>query len=106
MSGVFVHWDNSNIYHEAELIAEERDSSPGARYSVRVHFDNMLRLAHADRPLTKALAAGSIPPPMQQFWNWLENGGVEYTCMTGVSATGVSRKLPTNGYSCVCWKTR
>ena len=74
---VFVYWDNSNIYHEAQRIAEEREGTPGARYLVRIHFDNMLRLAHADRPLTKAVAAGSIPPEMQQLWNRLENRDVE-----------------------------
>ena len=58
---VFVYWDNSNIYHEAQRLAEERDGTPGARYLVRVHFDNLLRLAHADRPVTRAVAAGSIP---------------------------------------------
>ena len=77
VSGVFVYWDNSNIYHEAQRIAEERDSTPGARYLVRIHFDNMLRLAHADRPLTKAMAAGSVPPEMRQLWNRLENQDVE-----------------------------
>lgn len=59
MSGVFVYWDNSNIFHEAQRIAETEDATPGARYLVRIHFDNMLRLAHADRPLTKAVAAGA-----------------------------------------------
>ena len=77
MSGVFVYWDNSNIYHEAQRIAEERNGTPGARYLVRIHFDNMLRLAHADRPVTKAMAAGSVPPEMRQLWNRLENSGVE-----------------------------
>ncbi len=77
MSGVFVYWDNSNIYHEAQRISEEKDGTPGARYLVRVHFDNMLRLAHADRPVTKAMAAGSVPPEMRQLWNRLENSGVE-----------------------------
>ena len=77
MSGVFVYWDNSNIFHEAQRIAEEMDGTAGARYLVRIHFDNMLRLAHADRPLEKATAAGSIPPEMQQLWNRLENNGVE-----------------------------
>ena len=76
MSGVFVYWDNSNIFHEAQRLALELENSPGARELVRVHFDNILRLAHADRPLTKALAAGSIPPPMRQLWNRLENRGV------------------------------
>ena len=77
MSGVFVYWDNSNIFHEAQRIAEERDGTPGARYLVRIHFENLLRLAHADRPLNKALAAGSIPPELDQLWNRLENQGVE-----------------------------
>ena len=77
MSGVFVYWDNSNIFHEAQRIAEEKDGTPGARYLVRIHFDNLLRLAHVDRPMEKALAAGSVPPEMQQLWNRLENSGVE-----------------------------
>ena len=77
MSGVFVYWDNSNIYHEAQRIAEERNGTPGARYLIRVHFDNLLRLAHADRPLEAAVAAGSVPPEMRQLWNRLENQGVE-----------------------------
>lgn len=77
MSGVFVYWDNSNVHHEAQRIAEERDGTPGARYLVRIHFDHLLRLAHADRPLTKAVAAGSVPPEMQQLWNRTESAGVE-----------------------------
>ena len=77
MSGVFVYWDNSNIFHEAQRLAAELETTPGARELVRIHFDNILRLAHADRPLTKALAAGSIPPQMRQLWNRLENRGVE-----------------------------
>ena len=77
MSGVFVYWDNANIFHEAQRLADERDGTPGARYLVRIHFDNLLRLARADRPLTKAVAAGSVPPEMRQLWNRMENSGVE-----------------------------
>ena len=77
MSGVFVYWDNSNIYHEAQRIAEERNGDVNARYRVRIHFENLLRLAHADRPLEKAVAAGSVPPEMRQLWNRIENRGVE-----------------------------
>ena len=76
MSGVFVYWDNSNIYHEAQRLAEERNGTPGARYLVRIHFDNLLRLAHADRPLEMAVAAGSVPPEMENLWRRLENQGV------------------------------
>ena len=58
-------------------MAEERREGPNARYRVRINFDNILRLAHADRPLKKALAAGSVPPEMRQLWNRMESKGVE-----------------------------
>ena len=77
MDNVFIYWDNSNIFHEAQRLAEEREEGEGARYRVRINFDNMLRLAHADRPLQKALAAGSVPPEMRQLWNRMERKGVE-----------------------------
>ena len=51
MSRVFISWDNLNIFHEAQRFAEERNEGPDARYRVRVNFDNILRLAHADRTL-------------------------------------------------------
>ncbi len=77
MDKVFVYWDNSNIFHEAQRFAEERDEGPDARYRVRIHFESLLRLAHADRTLQKAFVAGSVPPEMQCLWNRLESEGVE-----------------------------
>ncbi len=74
---IFIYWDNSNIFHEAQRFAEEQNEDSGARGRVRINFDNMLRLAHADRPMVKAVAAGSVPPEMQHLWNRLENQGVE-----------------------------
>ncbi len=44
---------------------------------MRIHFENVLQLAHAGRPIEKALAAGSLPPEMRQLWNRMENNGVE-----------------------------
>ena len=75
MNEVFVYWDNSNIFHEAQRLADEEGLD--ARYRVRIHFDNLLRLAHADRQLRKAYAVGSIPPEMRGIWNRMEEGGVE-----------------------------
>ena len=46
-------------------------------YRIRAHFDNMLRLAHADRPIERALAVGSVPPEMRQLWNRMESNGIE-----------------------------
>ena len=77
MNGVFIYWDNSNIFHEAQRLAELRNEGVNARYRVRINFDNILRLAHADRPLEKAIAAGSVPPEMRQLWNRMESNGVE-----------------------------
>ena len=77
MSGVFVYLDNSNVFHAAQDLAEERNGDMNARYRVRIHFENLLRLAHAGRPLTKALAAGSIPPALSMLWNQLRRTGVE-----------------------------
>ncbi len=77
MNSVFIYWDNSNIFHEAQRLAEERGEGAGARWRVRINFDNLLRLAQADRPIARALAAGSVPPEMKQLWNRLESTGVE-----------------------------
>ena len=77
MGQVFIYWDNSNIFVEAQRLAEERNEYIDARYRVRINFDNILRLAHADRPMRKAVAAGSVPPEMRNLWNRIENLGVE-----------------------------
>ena len=77
MSGVFVYLDNSNIFHAAQDLAEERNGDANARHRVRIDFENLLRLAHADRPLGKALAAGSIPPALSMLWNELRRTEVE-----------------------------
>ena len=89
MSGVFIYWDNSNVFYEAQRLAEELNGDPSARYRVRIHFENLFRLAQADRSLEKAYAAGSIPPEMNQLWNRLENQDVEvYLFDRGVSGGG------------------
>ena len=77
MDSVFIHWDNSNIFHEAQRLAEEGAEGANARYRVRINFDNLLRLAHADRPMQRAIAAGSVPPELRQLWNRMESNGVE-----------------------------
>ena len=77
MDKVFIYWDNSNIFLEAQRLAEERNEGPEARRRVRIHFENMLLLAQAGRPMEKAVAAGSVPPELRQLWNRLESRGVD-----------------------------
>ena len=94
MERIFIYWDNSNIFHEVQRQAEERSEGSGARYRVRIHFDNLLRLAHADRPVEKALAAGSVPPEMRQLWNRMENRGVEVQLFDRGSAERGEQEMP------------
>lgn len=75
MESCFLYWDNSNILHEAQRLAEERDEGPEARYRVRINFENIRRLADAGRPVQTAFLAGSVPPELRQLWNRLEADG-------------------------------
>ena len=76
MDKVFIYWDNSNIFIGAQAVAEEREGVK-ARHRVRISFKAMMRLAHADRPVEKAIAAGSVPPEMRALWNRLSAEGVQ-----------------------------
>lgn len=75
MKKVFIFWDDSNIFIGAKEIAEKREGAE-ARYQVRISFENLLRLAHADRDVEFAIAIGSIPPELRHVWNRLEETGV------------------------------
>ena len=76
MKKVFIYLDNSNIFISAQETAAEREGE-SARSRVRIHFRNLLALAHAGRPIERAIAVGSIPPELRQMWNRLENEDVE-----------------------------
>ena len=72
---VFIYWDNSNILIGARAVAEEREGMD-TRHRVRISFKAMMRLAHAGRPVEKAIAAGSVPPELRALWNSLSAEGV------------------------------
>ncbi len=76
MKKVFIYLDNSNIFISAQEAAAEREGE-AVRARVRIHFRNLLALAHAGRPIERAIAVGSIPPELRQVWNRLENEDVE-----------------------------
>ena len=72
---VFIYWDNSNVFISAQEAAVEREGE-SVRFRVRIHFRNLLELAHARRDVEHATAVGSIPPELRHLWNRLENEGV------------------------------
>ena len=76
MDKVFIYWDNSNIFINAQGAAAEREGGT-ARSRVRIDFRNMLELAHAGREVAHAVAVGSIPPELRSLWYRLESEGVE-----------------------------
>ena len=93
MARVFIYWDNSNIFIGALDEAEEREGR-AARHRVRIHFKTMLRLAHADRPVERALAAGSVPPEMRTLWNRLSDVGVEVELFDRGVGNGGEQQTP------------
>ena len=76
MDKVFIYWDNSNIFYGARDEAEEREGQL-ARFRVRIDFKALVRLAHADRAVEKAIAVGSVPPEMKSLWNRMRGEGVK-----------------------------
>lgn len=75
MRKAFIYWDNSNIFIEAQRLAEQMESSPNARQLVRIQFENLYELARAGRDVGNAVVAGSVPPELRNLWNRLENLG-------------------------------
>lgn len=75
MDKVFIYWDNSNIFISAQEVAVEREGET-SRSHVRIHFRNLLQLAHGNRDIERAIAVGSVPPELRHVWNRLENEGV------------------------------
>jgi len=72
---VYIYWDNSNIFISAKTVCVERgELTPN---DIRLNFENLYRLAHAYRPVAKAIAVGSIPPEHQKLWENFKKSGVE-----------------------------
>ena len=75
MEKVFIYWDNSNIFISAQQVAADLEGEE-ARARARVHFPNLVTLAHGGRDIQRAIAVGSVPPELKHVWNRLENEGV------------------------------
>ncbi len=76
MKDAFIFLDNSNIFFSAKTVATQKEGVD-AGYQVRMQFDNLLRLASADRTVASAIAVGSVPPALRHVWNKLEQVGVK-----------------------------
>ena len=84
---VFIYWDNSNVFIGARSLAREMEGED-AYYRVRLEFQNLLTLAHANRPVARAYAVGSVPPELRAVWNQLEGTGVEVDLLERGESSG------------------
>jgi hypothetical protein len=62
---VHIFWDNSNIYVGAK---DAHSVNVMARGGLRISFENIYKLALANRPLGSAHAVGSVPPEDRDVW--------------------------------------
>ena len=62
-----MYWDNSNIFITAKTLAAEWEGED-ARFRIRLHFKNLMKLALVGRPVQCIIAAGSVPPELKKMW--------------------------------------
>ncbi|MDA7962584.1 MAG: NYN domain-containing protein [Gammaproteobacteria bacterium] len=92
---VFIYWDNSNIFHEAQRFFSFRHPRSDVRNRVRIHFKNLYRLAHADRKVVCAYVAGSVPPDMESLWEQIQKQpGIEVAVIDRFARTHSEQDIP------------
>ncbi|MBQ7739225.1 MAG: NYN domain-containing protein [Desulfovibrionaceae bacterium] len=108
---LYIFWDNSNVYISAQTVCSCKEYTENTK-RVRLYFQNILRLAHANRPVTKVVFIGSsrsedddtgyvdILDEMRNDMNisviMLERGNQTYT------EQGVDQTLQLNMYRALC----
>jgi hypothetical protein len=73
---VHIFWDNSNIFHSAQQVADQREGML-ARRGLRLQFDQLFELARASRHVASAFCVGSVPPELDVVWKRLRTIGIE-----------------------------
>ncbi len=72
---VYIYWDNSNIFISSKTVSQEREGTYAER-GIRIQFDNLYKLATANRNIAKACCIGSVPPDLQEVWDRIRSTGV------------------------------
>ena len=97
---MFIFWDNSNI-HYSGLESVYPIIEPGKpREIYRTYFKNLFELVRNGRVIDGAYAAGSVPPPSDELWVYLQNLGIDMTLLdktaAGKEQDSVDMSLQTN----------
>jgi hypothetical protein len=73
---VSIFWDNSNIYISAQEVAARKEGAIAAK-EIRIHFQNLFKLAKAGRDVQSGILVGSVPPELEEVWQHAEETGLE-----------------------------
>ena len=88
-SNVFIYWDNSNIFYEAQNVAEEVEGEVmDVRRRIRIDFHNLLYLARESRTLVRGVVAGSA------LWVAMEAEGVRVDRFDRGRASAREQEVP------------
>ena len=94
-SNVFICWDNSNIFYEAQNVAEEVEGEVmDVRSRIRIDFHNLLYLARESRTLVRGVVAWSIPPELDVLWAAMEAEGVRVDRFDRGRASAREQEVP------------
>ena len=87
---VYVFWDNSNVFIFSKTVADDKEGWRGREY-VRIQFENLFKLAVADRNVANAVCIGSVPPQLATVWDRLERAGIRVEKYERGQLSGKSR---------------
>ncbi len=71
-NGVYIFWDNSNIYHGAQRAAKTLSPLDSSAHT-RVYFRNLIQFVLRGRPLLGTFVCGSVPPPNDEVWKYFHD---------------------------------
>lgn len=82
---MFIFWDNSNI-HISGLNSVLPIREPNAiRELFRTDFKNLFELVRNNRTVDAAYLSGSIPPPNNALWEYIEGLGIKLQLLNKAS---------------------
>jgi len=97
---MYLFWDNSNIHYSGLNEVFPKKEPGKQRELYRTYFKNLFELARRGRTVEGAYAAGSVPPPSDDLWAYLESLGIDMTLLDktadGKEQDSVDMSLQTN----------
>lgn len=73
---MFIFWDNSNIHISGLKVMESKEPDQ-PKELFRTNFKNLFDLVKNNRSVDIAYLSGSIPPPSNNLWSYLQNMGIQ-----------------------------